>query len=538
MKKLISVLRATMAGDINIFRFYKNRQVSMFKKIMSTIGTILLSLLLLFTAFEYAYLIADPLHKVGATFVMLTLYMIIATVVVFMEGIYKSQGILFDAKDNDMLFSMPIKKSIIFTARLIKLLSFQYIFAIIVALPAFAVYAYFENPGLNFYLISLVMLILLPIIPTILACIFGYIVKALSSLFKKKNAIQLLLSVIFTAGLMTLSFKTQDFLTHIAEKASSINDFITRLYYPVGLYIELIQKFDTTKLLILVGINLIFAIIYVYLFSMLYFKIISKLSETSAKSNYSLKNKEYKSNKQITALFKKEFKRYLSSPIYIFNTIFGVFMILAFTIGIGINFEGTINFVAKTENVQLPMDQVMVYFPKIYICLLLFSIPTIAITASSISLEGKSFEITKSLPVSTKKIFLAKILVSDLISIPVILLSTIFLITKMKFTLIDSIIALAICVILPNIIAFLGLIINLKFPLLNAKSDTVVVKQSLSSLVAIFGGLGIRINSNNTIFRFKNNHEYRLVCNYDNWNLYITNDCIMGNTYDIWSKKI
>lgn len=538
MKKLISILRATLAGDLNIFRFDSNKNISTFKKIRNGFFATLLALLLLFTAFEYAYLIAEPLHKVGLTFIMLTLYMIVATVIIFMEGIYKSQGILFDAKDNDMLFSMPIKKSIIFAARLIKLLAFQYIFAVIIAVPAFAVYAYFENPGLNFYLMSLVMLILLPIIPTILACIFGYIVKALSSLFKKKNAIQLLLSVIFTAGLMIISFKTQDFLTNIAEKASSINDFITKIYYPVGLYIELIQKFDVTKLLILIGINLISAIVYVYLFSMLYFKIVSKLSETSAKSNYSLRNKQYKKSTQLKALFKKEFKRYLSSPIYIFNTIFGVLMILAFTIGVSINFEGTINFVAKSEGAQLPMDQVMIYFPKIYICLLMFSIPTIAITASSISLEGKSFEITKSLPVSTKKIFLSKILVSDLISIPIILLSTIFLTVKMQFTLIDSIVAIAICVIMPNIIAFLGLIINLKFPLLNAKSDTVVVKQSLSSIVAIFGGLAVRTNSNNIILCFKDKNGYRLVCNYDNWNICGACNCIMGNTYDIWSKKI
>ena len=42
---------------------------------------------------------------------MISIFIILVTILTFMEGIYKSQGILFDAKDNDLLFSLPIKKS-------------------------------------------------------------------------------------------------------------------------------------------------------------------------------------------------------------------------------------------------------------------------------------------------------------------------------------------------------------------------------------------------------------------------------------------
>ena len=58
-------------------------------------------------------------------------------------------------------------------------------------LPAFIIYAYFESPGINFYLMSLVMLILLPIIPLIVASFIGYIIKLISVNFKKSKNVTL-----------------------------------------------------------------------------------------------------------------------------------------------------------------------------------------------------------------------------------------------------------------------------------------------------------------------------------------------------------
>ena len=59
-------------------------------------------------------------------------------------------------------------------------------------LPAIIVYAMYEKTNVSFYLISTVMLVLLPIIPTILGCIFGYIIKGLSAKFKARNIMQVL----------------------------------------------------------------------------------------------------------------------------------------------------------------------------------------------------------------------------------------------------------------------------------------------------------------------------------------------------------
>ena len=91
-------------------------------------------------------------------------------------------------------------------------------------LPAFAIYIYFENPGVGFYLISLLMTLLIPIIPTVISCFIGYIVKMISSKFKAKKIIQTVLSCIVFIGIFFVSFNLNSFMENIASNATNLNE--------------------------------------------------------------------------------------------------------------------------------------------------------------------------------------------------------------------------------------------------------------------------------------------------------------------------
>lgn len=186
---------------------------------------------------------------------------------------------MFDAKDNDLLFSLPISKTKILFTRIFKLVTFQLLYNSLFMLPAIIVYAMYEKPNINFYLISLVMLLLLPIIPTIVGCIIGYIIKGVTSKFKARNIMQVILTTIMLLFIFYASFNMQGIMENIAQNANSINEVITKIYYPAGLYINLIQDFNILDLVILFAINIIPAIIFIYMASIFYFKITSKLAE-------------------------------------------------------------------------------------------------------------------------------------------------------------------------------------------------------------------------------------------------------------------
>ena len=200
--------------------------------------------------------------------------MAVVTMLTFIEGIYKSQGILFEAKDNDMLFSLPIRRSTILFVRAFKLILFEYIYNLMFILPAFVIYIYFEHPNVEFYLISIIMTLLVPIIPTVVACFLGYIVKMISSKFKAKKVVQTILSSIIFIGVFFVSINLNSFLQKIVSNATNINEALTKIYYPIGAYISLINKFDITIFIKLLAINLIPFIIFVLIGQKYYFNII------------------------------------------------------------------------------------------------------------------------------------------------------------------------------------------------------------------------------------------------------------------------
>ena len=179
--KTISLLKAVLSQDMNMFKYQAKRNSSKLKKILFPI---FLFILVGISIGTYAYMIGEELAKVNLTYIMLSMFIMMVTIMTFIEGIYKSQGILFEAKDNDLLFSLPIQKSQILFVRIFKLLLFQYIYNLMFLLPAFIIYIYFESPTINFYIISILMTLLIPIIPTIISSILGYIIKSSSSHFK------------------------------------------------------------------------------------------------------------------------------------------------------------------------------------------------------------------------------------------------------------------------------------------------------------------------------------------------------------------
>lgn len=112
-----------------------------------------------------------------------------------------------------------------------------------------------------------------------------------------------------------------------------------------------------------------------------------------------------------------------------------------------------------------------------------------SITSSIISLEGKSINITKSLPVSVNKILLAKILTSDIITIPIILVCDIIFTIVFKINLIDIVFILIASLIFPNFTALIGILVNLKYPKMQFDSDAEVIKQSTSSFISVLIGM-------------------------------------------------
>ena len=109
--KTFSLLKAVLSQDMNLFKYRTKTNASKLTKILFPI---MLFIIVCASIGTYAYMIGEKLYPVHLTYIMVSMFIMIVTLMTFIEGIYKSQGILFEAKDSDLLFSLPITKSKIF----------------------------------------------------------------------------------------------------------------------------------------------------------------------------------------------------------------------------------------------------------------------------------------------------------------------------------------------------------------------------------------------------------------------------------------
>lgn len=173
------------------------------------------------------------------------------------------------------------------------------------------------------------------------------------------------------------------------------------------------------------------------------------------------------------------------------NSGFSIVLVIAFTVLLCWNFEGILEPILQQEGMNITIGQIKLWLPKIFYGFIVMTSCMTSITSSLISLEGKSYLITKSLPVLPEKILLAKVFMSNLISIPIILVCDVIFFVTFKISILDMVYIILASILVPTFTAMLGILVNLKYPKMNAISDTEVVKQSMSSGIAIMIGFMI-----------------------------------------------
>ena len=335
------------------------------------------------------------------------------------------------------------------------------------------------------------MVILSPIIPIVISCIIGSISTGISSRFKYKKVFQIIISMVFLSIVMYLSFNMERVLNYIANHADNINEIITRIYYPAGLYGKLVTSFNYIDLLLYIVINVVLFLLTIFILSKVYFKINSRLKKVTTSKKTNIDNLNIKYNSKTKSLVKKELNTFFNIPVFIVNAGFGLFLYIIASVLIAIKFDSLIPLIEKSNLGELGLNLFLGNKTILIMILIVATSYLTSITNSVISLEGRNINILKSLPLKTKDILMSKIYAALLITTPPLLIGNLILIIRFKIGIIDSLLFVLLSILIPLVSHFLGLIINLKYPKLDAENSAEVVKQSTSSFVAVMIGMGL-----------------------------------------------
>lgn len=475
-----------MTSDMNVFKIKQKKGNKKSKLSLPVI----ISLLMMFYIWSNSNMLFEKMAPLHLQVLTVSLFVVGISLFTIIEGVYKTGSLLFNCKDDQLLLSLPIKRSTVLFVRIFKFYVFELIFNTIWLLPVMIAYIrWAEVLDWTYYLVSIIMLFFLPIIPIVISCIVGAITSGLSSRFKYKNAAQIIISMAVCVGILYLSMNAKGFYNYIITHATSINDLITKIYYPAGVYTSLIIKFDIVKLLIFMGVNLLIFALGILILSKFYFKINSRLKKVTTSKKTKIDNLVIKRNPSMISLIKKELNTFFKTPVFIINAGFSLVLFILASIILCIKFNDFLPMLTDPKGFNISKELIMNNLSLLVFVLIVFTSFTTSITNSVISLEGRNINILKALPIKTKNILLSKIYSALVLTTPVLLVGDIILFIRFRINPLEAILLLVLSVLLPLVSHFIGLITNLKYPKLDWENQAEVVKQSTSSFMAVMIGM-------------------------------------------------
>lgn len=406
---------------------------------------------------------------------------LVGSIVILFFTIYWAGPVIFNLKTYDNTIVLPVKPTAIVISRLLTVYLFNTGLSLLVLVPGILVSGLFLKPVVSFYVMMLLGAFILPLIPMTIAMVLGALIYSLSSRMRRKN-----LAVIIFTFAVVLAFILVPLLLPMGEGVTDkdiiqmISNTIVqagRLYPPSLWFADSVVGVNWGIFLLFIGGSALFFGIIAILVGWKFKAICSALSSHAAKRNYVMESQS--SRTVLGALYKKELRRYFSSSIYVVNTAMGY--LLSVILAAGIAFIG-IDVILK--EVALPTGMEMSFIPLIMAMMCAIS-PT---TTSAISIEGKHWWLTQSLPVKSETVFISKLMVNLTIALPCYVLSTILLCIGLKPRGLEWLWIILLPLVYNLFTSILGLVINIKMPMFNWESETTAVKQSKSTLVALLLG--------------------------------------------------
>lgn len=437
----------------------------------------------------YSFLIGYGLSSAGLGEVVPSYGIAITGLIVLFFTALKSNGVLFAYSEYDMLMALPIKTDTVIASRFLTMYVMNLFITAAVLIPMGIGYAVYHTPGPVFYLEWFLGILAAPLIPTTLASLLGTLIIWFSSRFKYANAAVTIVSLLATIGILVLltvlgGMNPEFDMTRLYSISEVLLEQIHRLYPPAILFYDGVSKGNAMAFAAFFIISLIWYYLFIKLLSPVYRKLNTALMTFHARSDF--KMGKLKASSQLSALYKKELKRFFSSTIYCLNM--GIGNVMAILTAAACFFVGEDQLKDMLGSAQI-WEMAVRCLPFVISTWIALSCST----SVSLSLEGKSLWIIKSMPIDDITIYKSKILLNLSLQIPTALLTALLVNIRFTLPLPTRIFMFATPLAYALFTSLWGMFINLKMPDYTWTSETALIKQSMPAMAGIFGGMAAGI---------------------------------------------
>lgn len=487
MNKIVSLTKVLIK---NSFQKYNENN-----KNKNIVGKVILYILLgayLMGIFAFlSYGLISTLKQANQESMFIGIFLLGLALLTIIQSIISATNVFYFSKDIEYILPLPLKPKEILISKLNVILITEYIMEIIFAVTPITIYGIITLQGPMFYIISLLVLIVFPIIPILIATFIIMIIMSFSKRFKNKDRFRLIapligiiLAVIMSFSLSgTTNYSEEDLLNSL-KQANSMVEMVSDNLPIIKPAINAIVNSSLVEFLKLLGITLILYIVFILIGNKIYFRgVIGNLS-SGTKKGKEVKLKKIKTNSIGKSYIIKEFKVLLKNPIFFIQCVLPSVLMPIIFLGIFIvtlntnNSQEALNEFKSVLGIYIetPIGLAIIISVTEFLTSMLYIAPTV------ISRDGQNAIFMKYIPISYYKQLIYK-------GIPNIFFGTItstiviaFIYILAKPSLLFLLTVFIINLILLILQTLLMELVDLRKPKLEWTTEYAVVKQNLNLL--------------------------------------------------------
>lgn len=498
---VIPLLKVQLLGAFGIGRLMNECEPKAKRKlILVAAGIVLLAIF----AISYAGAIGYALAISGAIDALPVLAVAISGIGCVFATFVKANGLLFGFKDFDAVVTMPVPLWSVVISRVAPLYGMGLAFSLLIGCPLMVIYLAFTEAGLTSIVFSILILLFAPTLPIALSIALSFLFTWIASRTPRAPQVLGIVGVVviiaIISGIMIVaggseSYQNDSFL-FLTSIGSQIESSIGSVWPPAS-WALLAIKGSATALSLFIGISFASCAIVIALLSRFLIHLNSLLSSDRTRNH--VRATTSKTRTPFITMVIKEFRLWISTPIYLMNTATGPALALIVAIAAVIAGPQILAYAVNIPGADHEMlaNLMAGAFPWI---LTLFMVIT-PLSASATSLEGNARWIAQTAPVATSALIGSKIAINLLITVPVSLVAGIVAAFALTTDPLSAILMIAAPMAGSILASCLGAMFDTKRPNYNWSSAYEPVKRSTNVLICIgIGFVFVALGSAATLF--------------------------------------
>ena len=485
MNKISSLTKVLLK---NSFQKYSenNKKTSQIGKVI-LYGILLVYLMGIFGFLSYGLI--TTLQQVHQEAMFIGIFLLGLALLTIIQSIISATNVFYFSKDLDYILPLPLKPREILISKLNVILVTEYVMELIFAVAPITVYGILTSAGAMFYIVSLLVLIIFPIIPILIATFIIMVIMSFSKGVKNKDRFKLIAPLLGITLALVLSFAfsgTSELseadllkaLTQANSMVEMVSDSLPIIKPGINAIVDA-SFIEKNKRIIIEDY-----IVFILIGNKLYFRGAVGNLDSGAKKGKNITGKDIKINLVGKSYVAKEFKMLFKNPIFFVQCVLPSVLMPVVFLGIfivSINSNNSQEAISEFQNVLSGFIETPIGLAAI-LALTEFLTSMLYIAPTAISRDGQNAIFMKYIPVPYYKQLVYKGIPNVVFGTITSIIVLVFVYVVAKTSILFLLTAFVLNLVLLILQTILMELVDLRKPKLEWSTEYAVVKQNMNLL--------------------------------------------------------